>query len=101
MTLMFTGNIPGETYLEASEYGFSNSLFVYNAGTYILSFLGFVAIIPCIYLLSKITHGYLGVQCEKILKSKLLNHVRKYLTRKELENDQNLFSKLYLVLSYI
>ena len=69
MTLMFTGNIPGETYLEASEYGFSNSLFVYNAGTYILSFLGFVAIIPCIYLLSKITHGYLGVQCEKILKN--------------------------------
>ena len=67
MFLVITSKNTGQPYLEASQYGFTTSLFVLNAGVYITNLLCFLVLIPMFYLLSKIRIAAVAMKAAKIL----------------------------------
>ena len=56
-------------YTQAGNYGFSTDIFLYNAGSYILTFLGALLSWPLVYLFSKCRLGGISTKFQKVLIS--------------------------------
>ena len=64
--IMTTGN-DSLPYEQAGNYGFDTSVFLFNAGPWIANICIFMALVPLIYLGSKIKFGSLTIKCAKLL----------------------------------
>ena len=78
MRLVITSKNTGQPYLEASQYGFTTSLFLLNAGVYIANLLCFLALIPIVYLLTKLEIAAIAVKFAKILGNYKYNFFLRY-----------------------